>query len=265
MSRIHPLAPSLAACALALAACAGPRSVGNDIARAQLDLASQLAARQDWPGVISALDGLAPDSPYRARALTLRGTALRERRMYEQAEADFAEALRLEPKSAATHSGLALTLDLRRDPRRALEHHERAAQLAPGSAAYLNNWAFALFAAGRSRDAIPVYERALRIAPTDARIHNNLAFALAQAGDYPRASRHFEAGGTMAEARNNLGFAYERAGNLAQAFEAYRDACRLDPALARARANLVHVSQALHREPPAEARAAQPKPQEGTP
>ncbi|HVI96906.1 MAG TPA: tetratricopeptide repeat protein [Anaeromyxobacter sp.] len=236
--------------------CAGLRGSGPDIdiARAQVELAAQLAARRDWGAAVSALEHLPRDRTLRASALIIRGTALRERGMYEEAESDFREALQLAPKEAAAHSGLALTADLRRSWALALEHHERAAKLAPENAGYLNNWAFALFAAGRARDAIPVYERALRVTPTDRRLHNNLAFALAQVGDYRRAARHFESGGSFAEARNNLGFAYERAGNLVQAFDAYREACRADPALTKARENLVHVAQLLQRELPVEAR-----------
>ena len=70
-----------------------------------------------------------------------------------------------------------------------------------------------------------------------------------------RAAREFQMGGTEAEAKNNLGFAYERRGDMANAYELYFEAVRLDP-VARARSNLVHAAMVLGRPVPPEARAA---------
>ena len=55
------------------------------------------------------------------------------------------------------------------------------------------------------------------------------------------------------QARNNLGFAYERSGNLAQAYETYLQAARLDPADTISRTNLSHVATRLGRSLPPEA------------
>ena len=49
-------------------------------------------------------------------------------------------------------------------------------------------------------------------------------------------------GGTEAEAKNNLGFAYERRGDMANAYDLYVEAVRLDPKGERARSNLVHAA-----------------------
>ena len=70
-----------------------------------------------------------------------------------------------------------------------------------------------------------------------------------------RAFEQFRLGGTPVQARNNLGFAYERAGNLAQAYDLYLQAVRLDPADATSRTNLSQVATRLGRTSPPEAAA----------
>jgi tetratricopeptide (TPR) repeat protein len=65
-------------------------------------------------------------------------------------------------------------------------------------------------------------------------------------------------GGTEAEAKNNLGFAYERRGDMANAYDLYVQALRLDPTAARARSNLVHAALILGRPVPPEAAAPEP-------
>ena len=65
-----------------------------------------------------------------------------------------------------------------------------------------------------------------------------------------------------AEAKNNLGFAYERRGDLANAYELYLEALRLDPKAHRARSNLVHAALVLGRQVPPEAGQQQPQQQQ---
>ena len=66
-------------------------------------------------------------------------------------------------------------------------------------------------------------------------------------------------GGTPAEAKTNLGFAYERRGDMANAYEQYLEAARLDPHSRRARLNLAHAA-ALTGHPVPAGEHALPKP-----
>ena len=84
-------------------------------------------------------------------------------------------------------------------------------------------------------------------------MRTNLGFACAAVGDLRRAAREFQMGGTEAEAKNNLGFAYERRGDMANAYDLYVEALRLDPKGERARSNLVHAAIVLGRPVPPEA------------
>jgi Flp pilus assembly protein TadD len=91
------------------------------------------------------------------------------------------------------------------------------------------------------------------LAPLSPRVRTNLGFACAAMGDLRRAAREFQMGGTEADAKNNLGFAYERRGDMANAFDLYVEAVRLDPKAERARSNLVHAAIVLGRPVPPEA------------
>ena len=67
-------------------------------------------------------------------------------------------------------------------------------------------------------------------------------------------------GGTEAEAKNNLGFAYERRGDMANAYDLYLEAVRLDPSAERPRFNLVHAATVLGRPVPPGGRATSARP-----
>src|SRR5262245_50784627 len=136
--------------------------------------------------------------------------------------------------------------------------HREAVRLAPKNPAYLNNLGFSLFLGQRFKEAVSVYESAARLAPLSQRVRTNLGFACAAMGDLRRAAREFQMGGTEAEAKNNLGFAYERRGDMANAYDLYVEALRLDPKVERARSNLVHAAIVLGRPVPPEAEAAPP-------
>ena len=236
--------------AAACATTAGSRR--GDAERAQLALAHQLEARQDWPALMQLVDRMHQQGRRSAQTLTLRASAFRGQGAVDEAEADLRGALDLDSKHAPAHAELAVILDVRRKFEEAEKHHLRALDLEPESPEYLNNWGFSLFVRGRSREAVEVLRRAADGAPLVPRYRNNLGFAYARAGDFARAAQQFALGGVPAEARNNLGFAYELADNLPQAFEAYREAVRLDRKLTSARSNLAYVAERLHRALPPE-------------
>ncbi len=83
-----------------------------------------------------------------------------------------------------------------------------------------------------------------------------MGFAYAALGDLPSAAREFHMGGSEVDATNNLGFAYERRGDMANAYDLYLEAVRIDPNAVRPRSNLVHAAVVLGRPIPAEVATA---------
>jgi Tfp pilus assembly protein PilF len=236
---------------LLAAGCATTRS-GGRVARAQLALAHELAARRDWPSLMQAVERMHAQGKRTAETLTLRASAYRGQGLTEEAQADLRAAVAMDARHAPAHAALAVILDLKGKADEAERHHRRALDLDPDNAEYLNDWGFALYVRGRTSEAVEVLRRAIDGASLVSRHRNNLGFAYARSGDFVRAAEQFALAGPRAEARNNLGFGYELADNLPQAFEAYLEAVRLDPSLKPARTNLAHVAQRLHRPLPPE-------------
>ncbi len=245
MTRIH------AALLLALlAACAHARR--DPVSDARRALARELVDRGDARAALPVADALCREHPGDAGALLLRGIAYRELGLMDEAGRDLRAAISHDASRAEAHSALAVLYDREGKHDEAAQHHVRAVELAPDEPRYLNNLGFSLFARGKTREAIGAYERGIRLAPADLRLWNNLGFAYAVTGDFTRAAQSFGMGGTRAQASNNLGVAYELKGMLAQAFERYAEAVRLDPGLATARSNLASVAEALGRPLPAD-------------
>lgn len=215
---------------------------GQSTFETRRQIAAELVGRGDWQPAFAYVDQLHREQPDDARVLVLRATIYRERALLSEAENDLREAIRLAPALASAHAGLGIVLDTQRRPADAEEQHRQAVKLEPRNAAYLNNLGFSLFLHGKVKDAIPYFEQSARLGPTVRRTRTNLGFAYAARGDWQRAAREFEMGGTKAEAKINLGFAYERRGDMANAFELYAEAARLDPRSPRARLNLAHAA-----------------------
>jgi Flp pilus assembly protein TadD len=247
--------------ALALGGCATTtpsnktESQQTDVARRTL--AHELVQRSDWAGAFALLNELHQQHPNDAEVLTLRGVVFRERGLYADAEADLRAALKVAPESADAHAALGILFDIQMRPG-AEEEHREAVRLAPSNPAYLNNLGFSLFLREHFKDAIKEYEKAARLAPLSHRVRTNMGFAYAAIGDLPSAAREFQMGGSEVDAKNNLGFAYERRGDMANAYDLYLQALRLDPGANRARSNLAHAAMVLGRPLPPEASAAPP-------
>src|SRR5262245_36733046 len=224
---------------------------------ARQKLARELVSRADWGRAFAMLDELHREHPDDAEVLTLRGIVYREKGLFGDAEADLKEAIKLTPGSAEAHAALGIVYDVQMRPEAEVEHRE-AVRLAPKNPAYLNNLGFSLYLRQHFKEAVSVYESAARLAPLSRRVRTNLGFACAALGDLRRAAREFQMGGSEAEAKNNLGFAYERRGDMANAYDLYVEALRLDPKIERARSNLVHAALVLGRPVPPAAAAPAP-------
>jgi Flp pilus assembly protein TadD len=237
------------------AGCASTHN-GQDPSRpgygARSKLAHELVSRGDWARAFAMLDELHRDNPEDTEVLILRGIVFRERGLFSDAEADLKDAVRLAPESADAHAALGILYDVQMRSEAEAEHRA-AVKLAPKNPAYLNNLGFSLFLRQHFKEAITVYESAARLAPLSRRVRTNMGFACAALGDLRRAAREFQMGGTEAEAKNNLGFAYERRGDMANAYDLYVEAVRLDPKAEHARSNLVHAAVVLGRPVPPEA------------
>jgi Flp pilus assembly protein TadD len=252
------LAIAILALTGALGGCAtagGPTRAEAPTDIARMKMAEELVSRGAWPEAFALLTELHQQRPDDPEVLTLRGIVYRERGLLPDAEVDLRAALKLTPTMPETHAALGILFDMQMRPGAEAEHRE-AVRLAPNNPVYLNNLGFSLFLREHFKEAIREYEKAARIAPLSHRVRTNMGYAYAALGDLPSAAREFRMGGSEVDATNNLGFAYERRGDMANAYDLYLQAVRIDPTAVRPRSNLVHAALALGRSIPAEVAAA---------
>jgi Flp pilus assembly protein TadD len=190
-------------------------------------------------------------APKRGEVFRVSGIALREAKLYVDAEADLKEAIRLDKKDAGAWNALGILLDLMDRPEEADKAHKRAVELKPKEASYANDLGFSLYLRGNYVESVVQFRAALRLAPTLVRARNNLGFAYGRLGHYGRAYREFLRIASQPLALNNMGIIYEARGETERAFESYVEAVRLMPKLTVARGNLVALCQKLRRPVPA--------------
>ena len=149
----------------------------------------------------------------------------RRLRIADRAHHHLQQALRLDPRDAATYDALAR---LWRDgglPGLALADAHRAVYYAPLSAVAHNTLGTALQALGRRKEARDQYERALQLDPSAAYALNNLCYGWILDRQPGRAvaacAAALKLAPGLAAARNNLGLAYAAGGELDSARGAF--------------------------------------------
>ena len=127
---------------------------------------------------------------------------------FDEAIAEFREALRLEPDSAETHWNLGRTLASHGAPEEAITHLRRVVQLDPTNGQAHYDLASTLLEVRQLKDAVDQFRAALRLMPNSVEAHNNLGVALASQGKLDEAIDQFERALTFdpefADARRNL-------------------------------------------------------------
>jgi tetratricopeptide (TPR) repeat protein len=182
----------------------------------------------------------------------------------------FAAALRLDPRDAASYDGLARVWRDWGYPSLGLPDAYRAIFYAPASPVPRNTLGTLLLNMGRAADARAAFERALaldadaayvlnnlcyvalmqgdnarafdrcraalRLQPDLKSARNNLALAYAATGDWAAASREFAWSAAPAAVRYNMGVALMATRRYGEAARAFDEAVALEPALTQARA-----------------------------
>lgn len=188
-------------------------------------------------------------APANHRARTNFGISLTIDGQLAEAEAQFREALRLEPKDAAIPANLCNVLGQQGRLAEAAEFGETAVRLDPSSVPGHVNLVFVLEQLGRGEEAIPHYEQALTLAPDTPNVGPRLGVLLtnrgnraASAGNFADAITHYRrALGVSPDnlpARANLGNALLVSGRTAEAIKEYREVLRRDPGNRRVQENL---------------------------
>jgi tetratricopeptide (TPR) repeat protein len=219
----------------------GPRSVDE-----MADLIIQTLPRDADEGDLLRRDFALVSQPMEdARTARLHynaGTRLRREGRFEEAIAEFEEALALNPQHAATHNNLGITLAAQGKPAEAIPHYEETLRLDPDFAEAYFNLAEALRATQRVGESVTAYERSLALEPAQPVVHYNLGTALDQLGRGDEAVPHYREAialrPSFARAHYNLGNALAARGDLAEAITHFEAAVEITPGYAEAHHNL---------------------------
>jgi tetratricopeptide (TPR) repeat protein len=180
-------------------------------------------------------------------AQTNLGYELAQRGRFDEAAAQYREALRISPNYILARQNLGLALASQGKYSDAIDAYQAALRLQPANAVLRADFGLALANAQRDSDAIVQYQEALRLQPDLALAHVRLGNALVRQGNVSDAVAHYEQAlrvePSSAEAHNNLGVALASRGSLDEAVVQFSEALRLKPDYTDARNNLARASQ----------------------
>lgn len=169
----------------------------------------------------------------------------------EEAQKNYEKAIELEPNTGEAHSGYAYLLERLGRPDDARAEYERGIRLSPKSARLIYTYGAFLDKSGDLNGAIAQYERALEVDPALADAHSELATALFSKGDLKGAESHYLEAARLepgrADVHSNFGSLLLQLGRTSQAIVQYEEALRLDPTLTEAAENLRMAKQSDNR------------------
>ncbi|HTX67334.1 MAG TPA: tetratricopeptide repeat protein [Opitutaceae bacterium] len=192
----------------------------------------------DYRSAVSIWADTVAELPSNPRAHGNLGNALLAAGRYDEAVAQYREALRLKPDYIQPYDNLGDALLQLHRPQEAAEALRGALRLFPADPTAHSNLGTAFLQLGRPGDAVREYEEALRGEPGSAVSEINLALALRQTGRLDEASNHYLAAVNLAPervaTRLDLAQTLEQKHDDPAAEQQYRDALRLQPGLVAA-------------------------------
>jgi tetratricopeptide (TPR) repeat protein len=161
------------------------------------------------------------------------GNAYYDQGQFEEAVAEFEEALQLDPDDAETHYNLGLAYKALGKVDEAIGEYQEAIRLDPDLAEAHNGLGNAYSDQGRLDAAIAEYEEAIRLDPDLSDAHFNLGHALMDQGEYEKALTAYQEAIRLEpddpETRHNVGVAYAKMGLIDEAIAAWEEAIEVNP------------------------------------
>ena len=188
------------------------------------------------------------------------GNILHGQSRFEEAVANYREALRLKSDNSEAHNNLGNALQGMGRLAEAIPEYEEALRLEPGLAGVHHNLGNAQLGMGRDEEAVAQFREALKEDPSSVRTLGNLGSALGRMGRLDEAVAHLQdalrLNPSYLTARINLGKTLQRMRRFDEAVATLQEALRLDPGSAEARSALSLVYQSMGRFDEAGAQAA---------
>jgi len=171
--------------------------------------------------------------PNDAKAYLDRGNVHLDEGNYDEAIADYSQAIRLDPNYVAAYNDRGIAYKNIGDNDNAIADYNQAIRLNPNYAAAYNNRGLAYKNIGDNDNAIADYSQAIRLNPNYAAAYNNRGHAYFNIGDNDNAIADYNQvirlDPNYAKAYNNRGYAYFNIGDYDEAITNYNQAIRLNP------------------------------------
>lgn len=214
------------------------RQPGNGYAWKVLGVALSAQGKEPLPALRKAAE-LLPDD---AEAHLNLGKVLVARRLINEAEAHFREALRINREQADAHNNAGNALREQGQLEEALSSYRRALELRPDLAELHANLGVLLLDLDRFEEAAASCRRAIAINPAYVEAHASLGIALHELGRLDEAlascSRALEIRPDYAEAHSDSGIILQALGQIDEAVAAHRRALTIHPEFVEAHSNL---------------------------
>jgi Flp pilus assembly protein TadD len=157
------------------------------------------------------------------------GFAYFQLKEYEEAQKNFLQAIKLNPKLWRSHNMLGVIYDYERAHRKAVRFYLHAISLKPNKGSLYNNLGVSYYLMEHYEKSEEAFQKALKYGSTDKRTYNNLGLVLSKLKRYKQAFRAFKKAGNEARAYNNLGCAYAKQGKRKEAIRSFEKALELEP------------------------------------
>ncbi len=171
------------------------------------------------------------------------GHLLERQGHFEQAVAQYREALKLTPGLVAARNRLGITLNKLGRHREASAEFRAALECEPTAAYLHNNLGFSLYLQGEYEAAEQALARAVELEPSFRRAHMNRGLVLAKLGRYEEALAAFSLAGPQEEAFFNLAIVQTQVGHYADAARALEQALAINPKFDAARQQLREIAR----------------------
>jgi tetratricopeptide (TPR) repeat protein len=179
------------------------------------------------------------------------GNVYSDQGRYNEAIAEYLQAIALDPNYAAPHNGLGNVYSKTGRYDKAIVEYKQTIALEPKFALPHNGLGNVFRHLGRYDEAIAKYQRAIVLDPKDALPHNGLGNVYGQSGRYDEAIANFQQAITLdpkdALPHNGLGNVYRQLGRYDEAIAEYQQAIALDPKYAAPHNGLGNIYRQLDR------------------
>ena len=206
------------------------------------NLGTALIEKKQWNEALVQFQQALEIEPDYSEASDNLGKVLLQKGQTDEAIAQFQHALTIQPHNAVAHFNLGIALLQKGKVDDAIVHYQEAVAIQPDFVEAHYNLGNALLQKGQTDGAILQYQTAIGIEPGYFDAHNNLGTALFKEGKVAEAIAQYQAALTIqpdnAETHNNLAYAFLQNGNVDAAMAQSQAALKIRPDYAIARKNL---------------------------